>query len=203
MEGSNSTEKGPKAKASGRAIASLVLGIASVIVPCIGFIACFLAMILGGLELKAIKGGRSSPKGRGLALAGLIISIVGLVVQFMIVAVPNYLNLSKRGVSDNEVKYAAHALQLAVEDYKVRSVNAETKPASVSEIDSFLPAGDRDKRNPFAKNQTYSSSGGGLVDGYPTQPGQVGYVFRDQREPYRIIALGKDGKPVLTLEEGR
>jgi len=201
MEGSNPLEKEPKAKASGRSIASTILGIAS-IVPCIGFITCLLAMIFGGLEMKAIKEGRSSPKGRGFALAGLITGIVGLVVQFMIIAVPNYLNLSKRGVSDNEVKYVAHALQLAVEDYKVRSGEAETKPASVSEIVSFLPASDREKRNPFTKNQTYSPSGGGLVDGYPAQPGQVGYVFTDQREPYKIIALGKDGKPILTLEEG-
>ena len=203
MEGSNSTEKGPKAKASGRAIASLVLGIASlIIIPIVGFITGALGVIFGGLELKAIKKGRSSSKGKGFAITGLITGIVGLVVQFMIIAVPNYLNLSKRGVSDNTVKSVAHAVQLAVEDYRTSPGHEGIKPTSVSEIDSFLTTSFGDRRNPFKENQTYSPSGGGLVDGYPTQPGQVGYVFTDQRVPYRIIALGKYGKPVLTLEEG-
>jgi hypothetical protein len=203
MEGSNPIETEPKAKASGRSIASMVLGIASlIIIPIVGFITGSLGVIFGGLELKAIKKGRSSSKGKGFAITGLITGIVGLVVQLMMIAIPNYIHLSERGVKDNEVKSVAHTVQLAVEDYRTSPGKAGIKPTSVSEIDSFLTAYDRDKQNPFAQNQTYSSSGGGLVDGYPTQPGQVGYVFKDQRVPYRIIALGKYGKPTLTLEEG-
>jgi len=191
-----------KAKASGRSIASMVLSIASV-VPCIGLLTCLLGLILGGLEMKAIKEGRSSPKGRGFALAGLIIGIVGLFIQFLYIAIPNYVHFGERGVKESIVKSVAHDLQLAVEDYKVQPGNAGLKPALVSEIDSFLPTQYRNKRNPLTKKQTYSLSGGGLVDGYPTQPGQVGYVFTDQRVPYKIIALGKDGEPILTLEEGQ
>ena len=204
MEDSSSMEKGPKAKASGCAIASLVFGIASlIIIPIVGFITGSLGVIFGGLELKAIKKGRSSSKGKGFALTGLITGIVGLVVQLMMIAIPNYMHLSERGVKDNEVKNVAHTLQLAVEDYRTSLGHEGIKPTSVSEIDSFLTTSFGDRRNPFKENQTYSSSGGGLVDGYPTQPGQVGYVFTDQRVPYKIIALGKDGEPILTLEEGQ
>jgi len=201
MEASDSMEKEPKAKASGRSIASTILGIAS-IVPCIGFITCLLAMIFGGLEMKAIKEGRSSPKGRGFAMTGLIIGIVGLFIQFLYIAIPNYIHFGEQGVKESAVKSVAHEVQLAVEDYISSPGHEGMKPTSVSEIDSFLTTNFGDRRNPFKENQTYSSSGGGLVDGYPTQPGQVGYVFTDQRVPYRIIALGKYGKPVLTLEEG-
>jgi len=44
--------------------------------------------------------------------------------------------------------------------------------------------------------------GAGITFGSPENPGQVGYIFTGQREPYRIIALGKDGTPILILQEG-
>ncbi len=63
----------PSAGTSGRATASLVLGI-------LGFVCCQLfgpvAWYLGAQERKAIRAGLSSPAGDGVALAGMIIGIV-------------------------------------------------------------------------------------------------------------------------------
>ena len=63
-------------KASGRAITALILGIA-------GLVFCpptaIVAWILGKIELNAIRRGESSSQGRGLALAGYILGIVGTI----------------------------------------------------------------------------------------------------------------------------
>jgi type II secretory pathway pseudopilin PulG len=207
MEGSNTIEREPKTKASGRSIASMVLGIISLIIPCAGFITGLLGVIFGGLEMKAIKEGRTSSKGKGFALTGLITGIAGVAFQFVYIlmltaiAIPNFIRMQDRA-KESDVKSVAHTVQLAIEDYKTTPGKEGIKPTSVSEIDSFLPTNVRDKQNPFNSSQKYSSSGGGLVDGYPTQSGQVGYVFTGQREPYKVIAFGKDQEPILTLEEG-
>lgn len=82
-------------KASGMAIASLVLGIISLL-----FLCCcpylfgplgIVAWVLGQLELNSIKRGQSPPSGRGMAIAGLVLGIVSsalfaLLIIFYIVA---------------------------------------------------------------------------------------------------------------------
>ncbi len=62
--------------ASARAITALVLGIVG-----LGFCppTAIVALITGKLELSAIARGKSSPQGRGLALTGYILGIVGAV----------------------------------------------------------------------------------------------------------------------------
>ncbi len=62
--------------ASTRAITALVLGIVG-----LGFCppTAIVALIIAKLELNAIAKGKSSPQGRGLALAGYILGIVGAV----------------------------------------------------------------------------------------------------------------------------
>ncbi|MBN2369842.1 MAG: DUF4190 domain-containing protein [Vicinamibacteria bacterium] len=65
------------AGASGRATASLVVGI-------LGFMCCQLcapvAWFLGAQERDAIRTGRASPNGQGIATAGMILGIVGTVI---------------------------------------------------------------------------------------------------------------------------
>jgi hypothetical protein len=69
---------GPSRKTSGKAVASLVLGI-------IGLLACFvilpslLAVIFGWIGLRGIKRSGGQLKGRGLAIAGLVTGIIGLI----------------------------------------------------------------------------------------------------------------------------
>jgi len=64
--------------ASGRAVASLVLGILSLI--CMGFMAGIPAIILGSMELRAIKDGKAPKAGEGVAKVGYILGIVGTVM---------------------------------------------------------------------------------------------------------------------------
>jgi len=73
--------------ASGRAIASLVLGILSLI-GC-WFLAGIPALILAYGELKAIDAGESSPAGRGFAKAGQIMGwiSIGLTVIVVIIGI--------------------------------------------------------------------------------------------------------------------
>lgn len=67
-------------KASGMAIASLVLSIFG----CLCGITAIVGVILGLIELGRIKKGESSAKGRGLALAGVIIGIVVLALGLIL-----------------------------------------------------------------------------------------------------------------------
>lgn len=64
--------------ASTRAIAALVLGILSLI--CLGFLAGIPAIVLGTMELKAIKAGQSPASGDSAAKVGLILGTVGTVL---------------------------------------------------------------------------------------------------------------------------
>jgi len=71
-------------KASGRAIAAMVIGICSVVFGCCLFGIFGLGLGIAGLilsvnERKAIAAGQASEKGKVFALVGLITSIVGLV----------------------------------------------------------------------------------------------------------------------------
>ncbi len=67
----------PSAKASGRATTALVLGI-------LGFVCCQLcapfAWYIGNQEVKAIKQGTSPAAGQGLAMAGMILGIIGSIL---------------------------------------------------------------------------------------------------------------------------
>ncbi|MEW6020223.1 MAG: DUF4190 domain-containing protein [Pseudomonadota bacterium] len=69
----------PADKASGMSIAALVLGLVG-LVPCFFGIPNILAIVFGAIELSKIKKGESSAKGRGFAMAGLIIGAVTLVL---------------------------------------------------------------------------------------------------------------------------
>lgn len=65
--------------ASGRAVAALVLGILSII--CMGFLAGIPAIILGTMELKAIKAGGAPVAGESAAKVGYILGIIGTVLS--------------------------------------------------------------------------------------------------------------------------
>lgn len=67
-----------QAAASTRALASLILGILSLV--CMGFVAGIPAIILGSMELKAIHASRSPAAGEGMAKVGYILGIIGTVL---------------------------------------------------------------------------------------------------------------------------
>lgn len=79
-----SEPQAPEDKASGKAIAALVIGIVSVVVCCLSFVGP-VAWILGSQERKAIREGRSSKKGETLALVGMILGIVGTIFFILLI----------------------------------------------------------------------------------------------------------------------
>ena len=71
--GQGANTSGPKA------ITALILGILSVL--CMGFMAGIPAIIIGQMELKDIKAGKSPASGENIAKIGYILGIVGTVLS--------------------------------------------------------------------------------------------------------------------------
>ncbi len=63
--------------ASGQAVAALILGILSIL--CMGIFTGIPAIVLGSIELKAIKAGKAPQSGEGMAKVGYILGIIGTV----------------------------------------------------------------------------------------------------------------------------
>jgi len=93
------------ARTDGGAIASMVLGIASIAL-CLSFIAGIPAIILGHLSLSRIKKSMGRLKGEGMALTGLILGYISLPFILIIaaIAIPNLLRAK---ISANEAAAAS------------------------------------------------------------------------------------------------
>lgn len=81
--------------ASTRALAALICGILSLV--CMGFVTGIPAIILGSMELKAIKAGSSPTAGEGIAKVGYILGIVGTVLTCL--AMLGFAALMALGIS--------------------------------------------------------------------------------------------------------
>jgi prepilin-type N-terminal cleavage/methylation domain-containing protein len=144
----------------------------------------------------------------GFTLIELLMVSVILAVLAAI-AIPNFTRSQQRA-KEVEVKSVAHALQMAVEDYKATPGWEGLKPSNAAELNllliNYLPSNIQLKRNPFLETETYGSGGGGVVFGGPgATPGHVGYNFTFQNAQYTILANGGDNRVVLilTLIEGQ
>lgn len=73
----------PPARMNGKSIASLVLGILSIVTPYIGLLFGIIAIVLSALSLKEIR--TRYEQGRGLAIAGLVCGIVGTIIYAVII----------------------------------------------------------------------------------------------------------------------
>ena len=112
------------------------------------------------------------------------------------------LSQDKALVMESDVKSVAHNLQLVIEDFKMTPGREGIKPTTVRQLAERLPKTVAGKTNPFDPKQSYSPVGGALVDGNPKKPGQIGYIFKGQDQPYVIQGLGKKGKIIILLDEG-
>lgn len=65
----------PMQAASGRAVAALILGILSLV--CMGFLAGIPAIILGKMEMNAIRAGTAPAAGESAAKVGFVLGIIG------------------------------------------------------------------------------------------------------------------------------
>ncbi|MEF2967113.1 DUF4190 domain-containing protein [Paenibacillus sp. M1] len=72
-------------KTNGKSIASLVLGIMSLVVPYIGFILGIVAIVFASMSFKELK--RTGEQGRGLSIAGLVCGIIGTVLYAILILI--------------------------------------------------------------------------------------------------------------------
>ena len=96
-----------KAPASSRATSALVLGILSI--TCTGLLTGIPAMILGSMELRAIKAGESPPAGEQNAKIGFVLGLVGtllsaLAILAFIAVIALGISLGASGVFNDIVK---------------------------------------------------------------------------------------------------
>lgn len=100
-------------KTSGLAITSLILGIVSIplVFVCLGFLTALLAIIFGIIGLVVINGSNGMLKGKGMAITGIITSILAA-IGYIIFA---YLVFEKQG-EDGESFF--EKIEQAVEDGK-------------------------------------------------------------------------------------
>jgi uncharacterized membrane protein len=68
-----------KTETNSKSIISLTLGILSIIVPFIGLVLGIIGVVLSRIATKEIS--KRNENGRGLAISGMICSIVGIVIQ--------------------------------------------------------------------------------------------------------------------------
>ena len=87
------------AQTDGKATASLVLGILSVV--CLGFLTGIPAIILGHMSRSSIRKSRGRLQGNGMALAGLVMGYICVVFNFFIIAIA-IPNLIRARISVNE-----------------------------------------------------------------------------------------------------
>lgn len=73
-------------KTSGKAIAALILGIvAACISVYLGILAGIIGLILGILGMKEVDRSNGMVKGKGMAIAGIVLSSIGILLQLVII----------------------------------------------------------------------------------------------------------------------
>lgn len=173
-----------KPKTSGMAIWSLILSFIPIV--------CLAGLILGIVSAIKIGKRKEELKGQGLAIGGIVIGALSTLASCFIlpiiaaIAIPNFISYQSKA-GNAVIRTTALSVETAVEMYKTEH-NGE-RPMSVRDVEGFLPEETRKLKNPFYKGQVYSLSGGGLVDGEPIHPGQIGYIApKSPYEPYEIVA---------------
>lgn len=72
-------------KTSGKAITALVLGIVSLCIPYIGLVTGIIAIIFGVLAMKEVDRDPHRVKGKGMAIAGLVLGAVALLLYLIVI----------------------------------------------------------------------------------------------------------------------
>ncbi|MDG0794766.1 DUF4190 domain-containing protein [Cohnella ginsengisoli] len=91
----------PPARSNSKSVAALILGIGSIVIPFIGFFLGVVGIIVSAISLKEIR--VRGEQGSGMAVAGLICSIVGTVLYFVIIAL--IIIFAIAGATDNNYDY--------------------------------------------------------------------------------------------------
>ncbi|WP_334073665.1 MULTISPECIES: DUF4190 domain-containing protein [Paenibacillus] len=89
------------AKTNGKSIASLVMGILSIVIPYIGFLLGIVAIVFASLSFKELK--KTGEQGKGLSIAGLVCGIVGTALYGIILLILVFALIAFASVSSGNV----------------------------------------------------------------------------------------------------
>jgi hypothetical protein len=107
----NSTPAAGTPKTSGMAIAALILGIVSIplIFVCIGWGTALTGLVLGIIAIVQINGSDGQLKGKGMAISGVVTSILAVIIYGIFIAWIASSEISKEGFSIPELESAIEA----------------------------------------------------------------------------------------------
>jgi hypothetical protein len=165
----------------------------------------FLVCSLGGGILGIYFGrkGKKTAQDKGLrffAQTGWVLGILDVSLLLLCaLKMPNDARMARHD-KEEQVKAVAYKIDLTLREYQ--KAHAGLKPNPLGVLEALLPDSVKITHNPFVPLQSYNLYTGGLVDREPHGPGQIGYIFKGQDNPYQVIANGWRGQ-VLVLEEIR
>ena len=127
-------------KTSVLAVLSLVFG-CFFIIPFLGVLFSIPAVILGIAALVAISKEGNNLKGKGLAIGGIILGVLGIVIisfvaLLSVVAIPNLLR-ARISANDYSAKANIRTISTAIETYAIS--NNGKYPVSESSLSPYLP----------------------------------------------------------------
>jgi len=177
-----------KRKTVGLAIASLVLGL-FILVPLLGMLCGLIAIVFGIIALVQISKNKGALKGKGLAIAGIVLGVIGIIVV-PIVFLTAALTYTARAVANKRCE--ANESQ-AVAELRVISAAAESYAAAAA---GKYPETESDliNSNPAHLNRYYD---GKTIAGYTykVQMGATGYEIT--AEP---AECGVTGQKTFTIK---
>ncbi len=123
---------------------------------------------------------------KGFSLIELLIVVV-IIAILAAIAIPNFISMQIRA-KEGSIKSNMHTVQLAAEDYAVRTAGNYAVDTVNPGLSLFTNWGSDIPTNPF------DASGNGIVAGDPTTSGEVGYNHDTfgALENYTIKGYGKD-----------
>ncbi|MBM3251264.1 MAG: DUF4190 domain-containing protein [Candidatus Omnitrophica bacterium] len=174
-------------KTLGLAVASLICGL-FFIIPLLGMLLSLAALILGIIALVKISNNKDTLKGKGLAITGIVLGLIGLVIVpilalMVAIAVPNAL---RARITANEAFAKATLISISSAAKTYREVNNGKYPMGEYDLTNSQP--------PY------------LTKSYANQPIH-GYEFKldFQSDGYNFIAAptrcGTSGKRIFWIAE--
>jgi type II secretory pathway pseudopilin PulG len=146
---------------SGKAIASLILGIFFILLP-----ASVLAVVFGHLSYSEINRSAGRLKGRGMAIAGLFLGYSGVaLIPFLIIAAIAIPNLLRARIAANQASAVGSLRTLNTAAIIYASRYGKGFPASLSQL------------GPPADSAARDADAAGLIDEVLASGMKTGYVF--------------------------
>jgi competence protein ComGC len=160
-------------KTSGLAIASLVLGIVSIVLLCVGPLFAIPAIICGHIAYSRIKRSPGLLSGGGLALGGFITGYVslGLCLLLLPIAIPNFVK-ARDAAQRNACVMQLKLIETAKESFAQEQRKPEGAPVTAADLSKYgvapntlkCPKGGVYRINPVGQKPTCSIPGHELSD---------------------------------------